>query len=53
MPEQLIMAMVCEKMGWTLEQYLCQPVWFIKTLLLKMNLDAEYSEELNKHHGSK
>ncbi len=53
MPEQLIMAMVCEKMGWTLEQYLCQPVWFIKTLLLKMNLDAEHSEELNKQYGSK
>lgn len=49
----LVLAMVCERTGWTYEQTLSQPVWFIKTLLLKWNLDGEHAEQLSKQHGAK
>lgn len=48
------MAIICQKMGWTYDQYLRQPVWFIEVLLLKMGIEAEHAEQLSKqHYGAK
>lgn len=37
-------AMLCEKMGWTFQQYCSQPDWFIDLLLIKGNLDSQYQK---------
>jgi len=50
--EELIMTVVCETMSWTYKQYLEQPTWFIKLLLLKLGADAEHQNKLNKKHGT-
>ena len=34
---------VCEKMGWTFEEYLDQPDWFMQFLILKWEAEAEYA----------
>jgi len=46
--ERLAMAMICEKMCWTYEQYIDQPSWFIKLLMLKFSADADYQNKQSK-----
>ena len=43
-PEQLI-AIVCREMGWTYEQYLDQPTWFVQMLLYAMSEEAKAINE--------
>ncbi|MFA5128576.1 MAG: hypothetical protein WC445_01265 [Patescibacteria group bacterium] len=40
--------MVCDRMKWTYEEYLEQPKWFIDTLRIKWNCEAEREQEMNK-----
>jgi len=42
------MAIVCEKMQWTLEQYDAQPDWYIRLLLMKWGADSEYQKRQSK-----
>ncbi len=42
-------ALICEKMGWTYQQYMDQPVWFLKTLVLKWSEEAQHNKE---QHGN-
>jgi hypothetical protein len=41
LPEELKIAYVCEKMGWTYTEYMEQPDWFISVLLIKWNAESE------------
>lgn len=35
------MALVCEQMGWSAEEYFNAPDWFIETLFLKWECEGE------------
>lgn len=39
--EEMMIVLICEKMKWTYQEYLCQPDWFIDTLRIKWNCEAE------------
>ncbi len=45
MHPDLIMAIICDRMGFTYQQYMSQPAWFIKLLLLKFSQDASYQNK--------
>ncbi len=55
MSEEMVMAMICEKMGWTYSEYVNQPDWFLQLLIMKFGADAEHQNRLNKElkHASK
>ncbi len=46
--EEMTIAIFCEKMGWTYEQFLNQPQWLLDTLWIKWRCDGETEEELLK-----
>lgn len=47
--EQMSIVILCCDMGWTYQEYLSQPEWFLDLLRIKRNFDAEYSnKELRK-----
>lgn len=35
----MFMLITCETMGWTYQEYMSQPVWFIEALRQKMSID--------------
>lgn len=37
----MLIAFICERMRWTYTEYMEQPEWFIKTLLMKWKEDSE------------
>ncbi len=37
----MMIAVVCERMGWDYYTYLAQPLWFIRLLLRKFEVDAQ------------
>jgi len=39
---------LCHEMGWTLDQYRAQPLWFITSLLSLMQNQAEEMNRRNK-----
>lgn len=41
------MAICCEKMNWTYQEYISQPNWFIELLLLKWNIENEVNKKQN------
>lgn len=45
MPEEIKIAVLCQHMGWTYQQYMSQPRWLIQTLEIKLNEEAH---EANK-----
>lgn len=45
LPSELLIAIVCEKMHWTYDEFLDQPDWFCKTLLLKWNEESIYQKQ--------
>lgn len=52
----MLVAVVCEKMHWTYDEYLRQPEWFVDYLFIKWNAEAEranYLERLRSRHGGK
>lgn len=40
----MFMLVLCEKTGWTYDQYLDQPTWFIDALRQKMAIDNKREE---------
>lgn len=40
----MIICLLCEKMHWTYDEYLSQPIWFIASLLLKWNEEGNYQK---------
>lgn len=42
-PEMKMVAL-CEKMGWTYQQYLAQPTFFLDLLWGKLDIDAQIRE---------
>ena len=40
---------ICEEMGWTYEEYMAQPVWFIDLLKDKLQIDSENIRKATKH----
>jgi len=50
--DEFVAVLLCEKMGWTYEQYMAQPLWFIKTIMLKLSIEGEYNrKQLEKNNG--
>ena len=36
---------VCQEMGWTYDDYMEQPSWFISLLMVKLEIDARKTRE--------
>jgi len=45
------MVFICDKMRWTYDEYMSQPQFFLKMLLLKWGLDAEHLDTKTKKYG--
>lgn len=49
------MVHICKEFGWTYQEYLAQPIWFIKLIREKMIIDNKELEmqqkKLNKNNG--
>ena len=43
-PLEMQIAIICDKMRWTLDEYLSQPEWFIKTLILKWSVESDHNK---------
>jgi len=41
-------AVICADYGWTYEQYLAQPTWFIELIKGKMKIDSQREEKAAK-----
>ena len=49
LPEEIIMTMICERFGWTYQEYQNQPWWFLETIKLKIGMEGERAKmEENK-----
>jgi len=35
------MVSICQEMGWTYQEYMKQPVWFVNLLMDKLGIDSE------------
>lgn len=46
--DELLMMVVCDKMHWTYQEYMSQPVEFIMLLTTKWRLDNEHEEKVHK-----
>jgi len=47
--EEIIIAEICERYGWTLDEYQSQPWWFLDIIRLKLRLEGEHSKiEMDK-----
>lgn len=42
------MVLICEKYGWTYEQYMEQPEFFIELIIQKIKVDNQREEHQNK-----
>jgi len=41
LPEEILIAEICEKFGWTYQQYLEQPAWFVELIVEKIKMEGE------------
>ena len=44
----MLIAAICEKMGWDYWTYSKQPYWFIRLLAHKFEIDADNAQQANK-----
>lgn len=51
MDSDLEMAIICERMHWTYQEYANQPVNFLEVLKLKWTLDNEHQERMHKQNS--
>jgi hypothetical protein len=42
------MAVLCREMGWTFQEYMSQPTWFIHMLVAYMQAESNYREKQSK-----
>jgi hypothetical protein len=47
MTEEMIMAEICQKMGWDFFTYWKQPDWFLELLKLKFEIESKQLEKEN------
>jgi hypothetical protein len=48
----MLIVSICERLGWTYQDYMNQPVWFIDLLLAKMDIDHQRAEKrIKKSNG--
>jgi len=53
MPEEMQAVALCEKFGWTYEEYLRQPLWLIQASWIKMSIDNEAERDEAEREKSK
>jgi hypothetical protein len=41
----MLIVSICERFGWTYQEYMDQPLWFIDLLLAKMDIDRQMMEK--------
>jgi len=41
LPEEILIAEICEKFGWTFQEYLEQPAWFVELIVEKIKAEGE------------
>jgi len=55
--EEMSVAMLCEHMKWTWQEYLAQPLWLIQALRVKLKEEAEHqareSKKASQKHGKR
>jgi len=39
---------ICQEMGWTYQEYMAQPVWFINLLKDKLQIDSDNIRKITK-----
>jgi hypothetical protein len=44
----MVIACLCEKMGWDYYTYLDQPVWFVELLIQKLEIDNKKQAQANR-----
>jgi hypothetical protein len=42
--EVMFIAVICQEYGWTYQEYMSQPIWFIELLRQKMIIDSKNHE---------
>lgn len=42
LPEEFGIIEICKAMGWTYDEYMSQPDWFIQAIILKMTVESDY-----------
>ncbi len=47
----MLIVSICEKFGWTYQEYMDQPLWFIDLLLAKADIDRQKAEKIMKKNG--
>jgi hypothetical protein len=45
----MTIAYFCRKVGWTYEEYLAQPAWFVERWKMMIEADAEYNKLQNNN----
>ncbi len=45
LPEEIIITEICKDYGWTYQEFLSQPYWFIEIILIKMKLEGEFIQK--------
>jgi hypothetical protein len=43
---------ICERMGWTYDEYMDQPAWLLDLLVHKMEIEAKKEKSLTNKHGA-
>ena len=41
----MLIAAICEKMGWDYFTYMAQPIWFVRLLAQKFDIDAKNAQQ--------
>ena len=49
----MIIAVICEQMGWDYYTYQAQPLWFTELLVRKLEIDAKKQQAMNKKGRSR
>lgn len=51
MDDTMLMVSICERFGWTYEQYFDQPLYFLKLIAEKQHLDDVEIRRSQQHHA--
>jgi len=49
--DDMLIVVICQEYGWTYEQYMSQPFWFIRLVQEKMSRDSKERNRANKKAG--
>jgi len=48
LPEEIIIVEICERFGWTYQEYLEQPAWFIDLIIEKNKTESQEMKRREK-----